>query len=166
MRIGIGYDVHLFAEGRKLFLGGVEIPYVKGLAGHSDADVLLHAISDALLGAIAEGDTGTYFPDSDPTCKDMESINILSFVHGLIKKKGCAIVNIDAIVVTEEPKIYPYRDTIRQRIAQILEIPIDRVSIKGKTAEGLGFVGKKEGIEVFAVALVEEIRTQDTGHRD
>ena len=158
MRIGIGYDVHPFIEGRKLFLGGVEIPYEKGLAGHSDADVLLHAISDALLGAVSAGDIGTHFPDTDPTIKGIESIKILSFVHGLVKKKGFAIINIDTVIVAEEPKIYPYREAIQQRIARILEIEIDRVGIKGKTTEELGFVGRKEGIEVFAVALVEEIR--------
>ncbi len=158
MRIGIGYDVHPFVEGRKLFLGGVEIPYKKGLAGHSDADVLLHAISDALLGAVSAGDIGTHFPDTNPTIKGIESIKILSFVHGLVKKKGFTIVNIDTVIVAEEPKIYPYREAIQQSIARTLEIEIDRVGIKGKTTEGLGFVGRKEGIEVFAVALVEEIR--------
>lgn len=158
MRIGIGYDVHPFVEGRKLFLGGVEIPYKKGLAGHSDADILLHAISDALLGAVSAGDIGTHFPDTNPTIKGIESIKILSFVHGLVKKKGFTIVNIDTVIVAEEPKIYPYREAIQQSIARILEIEIDRVGIKGKTTEGLGFVGRKEGIEVFAVALVEEIR--------
>lgn len=158
MRIGIGYDVHSFVEGRKLFLGGVEIPYKKGLAGHSDADILLHAISDALLGAVSAGDIGTHFPDTNPTIKGIESIKILSFVHGLVKKKGFTIVNIDTVIVAEEPKIYPYREAIQQSIARILEIEIDRVGIKGKTTEGLGFVGRKEGIEVFAVALVEEIR--------
>lgn len=156
MRVGVGYDVHQLVEGRKLFLGGIEIPFHKGLLGHSDGDVLIHAICDAILGAIGEGDIGTHFPDSDNSIKDIESIKILHHVIDLVHKKGYTIVNIDAVVAAQEPKIAPIRDTMRKNIASIVGIGVDRISIKGKTTEGLGFVGKKEGIEVYAVALLEE----------
>jgi len=155
MRIGIGYDVHRLVEGRKLYLGGVEIPNKKGLLGHSDGDVLIHAICDALLGAVSEGDIGTHFPDSDLSIKGIRSGNILSFVGGLLKKKGFKIVNIDAVVVAEEPKILPYKTAMIEEISKILEIEPAQVGLKGKTTEGLGFVGHKEGIAVYAVALVE-----------
>ncbi|MCX5802170.1 MAG: 2-C-methyl-D-erythritol 2,4-cyclodiphosphate synthase [Proteobacteria bacterium] len=160
MRVGIGYDVHPLVEGRKLFLGGIEIPYSKGLLGHSDGDVLIHAICDAILGAISEGDIGVYFPDSDESIRGINSIKILSYVMELVKKKGVKVVNIDAVIAAEEPKIHPHRELIRKNIAKILNVDIDRVGIKGKTKEGLGFVGKKEGIEVYAVALLEEVRVQ------
>jgi len=160
MRVGIGYDVHPLVEGRKLFLGGIEIPYSKGLSGHSDGDVLIHAICDAILGAISEGDIGVYFPDSDESIRGINSIKILSYVMELVKKKGVKVVNIDAVIAAEEPKIHPHRELIRKNIAKILNVDIDRVGIKGKTKEGLGFVGKKEGIEVYAVALLEEVRVQ------
>jgi len=160
MRVGIGYDVHPLVEGRKLFLGGIEIPYNKGLLGHSDGDVLIHAICDAILGAISEGDIGVHFPDSDESIRGINSIKILSYVMELVKKKGFKVVNIDAVIAAEEPKIHPHRELIRKNIAKILNVDIDRVGIKGKTKEGLGFVGKKEGIEVYAVALLEEVRGQ------
>lgn len=156
MRVGVGYDVHQLVEGRKLFLGGIEIPFHKGLLGHSDGDVLIHAICDALLGAIGEGDIGTHFPDSDNSIKGIESVKILHHVADLAHKKGYTIVNIDAVVAAQEPKIAPIRDAMRKNIAAIVGIGDDRISIKGKTTEGLGFVGKKEGIEVYAVALLEE----------
>jgi 2-C-methyl-D-erythritol 2,4-cyclodiphosphate synthase len=156
MRVGIGYDVHPLVKGRKLFLGGIEIPFYKGLLGHSDGDVLLHAICDALLGAISEGDIGVHFPDSDESIKGIESINILSYVAGLLKKKGFRVINIDAVVVAEEPKIYPHRKSICEKIAGVLEIEAGQVGIKGKTTEGLGFTGRKEGIAAYAVALAEE----------
>ncbi len=160
MRVGIGYDVHPLVEGRKLFLGGIEIPYSKGLLGHSDGDVLIHAICDAILGAISEGDIGVHFPDSDESIRGINSIKILSYVMELVKKKGVKVVNIDAVIAAEEPKIHPHRELIRKNIAKILNVDIDMVGIKGKTKEGLGFVGKKEGIEVYAVALLEEVRVQ------
>jgi 2-C-methyl-D-erythritol 2,4-cyclodiphosphate synthase len=160
MRVGIGYDVHPLVEGRKLFLGGIEIPYSKGLLGHSDGDVLIHAICDAILGAISEGDIGVHFPDSDESIRGINSIKILSCVMELVKKKGFKVVNIDAVIAAEEPKIHPHRELIRKNIAKILNVDIDMVGIKGKTKEGLGFVGKKEGIEVYAVALLEEVRVQ------
>jgi len=156
MRVGIGYDVHQLVYGRKLFLGGIEIPFHKGLMGHSDGDVLLHAICDALLGAASEGDTGTYFPDSDESIKDIESTNILIYTAELLKKKGFSVINIDSVVVAEEPKIHPHRKVICEKIAGILGIEAGRISIKGKTTEGLGFTGRKEGIAVYSVALVED----------
>jgi 2-C-methyl-D-erythritol 2,4-cyclodiphosphate synthase len=156
MRIGIGYDVHRLVKGRKLFLGGVEVPFDKGLLGHSDGDVLIHAICDALLGAISEGDIGLHFPDSDNSIKGIESRNILLFVGGLLKEKGFKIENIDAVVVAEAPKILPYRKIMIETISNILQIDPVQVGLKGKTTEGLGFAGRKEGIEVYAVALVEK----------
>jgi len=156
MRVGIGYDVHRLVGGRKLFLGGIEISFHKGLQGHSDGDVLLHAICDALLGAISEGDIGIHFPDTDESIKGIESINILSYVARLLKEKGFRVINIDVVVAAEEPKIYPYRKLICEKIAGILDIEAGQVGIKGKTTEGLGFTGRKEGIAAYAVALVEE----------
>ena len=157
MRIGIGYDVHRLVEGRRLFLGGVEVPFCKGLLGHSDGDVLIHAICDAILGAISEGDIGVHFPDSDESIKGIESVKILTYVRELAKKKGYRIVNIDSVIIAEEPKISPYREKIKQRLVEILEIDIGSVSIKGKTTEGLGFTGREEGIAVQAVALLEKV---------
>lgn len=157
MRIGIGYDVHRLIEGRRLFLGGVEIPFDKGLLGHSDGDVLIHAICDAILGAISEGDIGVHFPDSDESIKGIESVKILTYVLELAKKKGYRIVNIDSVIITEEPKVSPYRGKIKARLAEVFEVDISSVSVKGKTTEGLGFTGRKEGIAVQAVALLEKI---------
>jgi 2-C-methyl-D-erythritol 2,4-cyclodiphosphate synthase len=156
MRVGVGYDVHQLVEGRKLFLGGIEIPFHKGLLGHSDGDVLIHAISDAILGAIGEGDIGMHFPDSDKAIEGIQSTKILAHVIGLARKKGYTITNIDAVVATQEPKIAPIRNAIQESLASIMGINVDRISIKGKTTEGLGFVGRKEGIAVYAVALLEE----------
>lgn len=157
MRIGTGYDVHRLVEGRRLFLGGVEFPFDKGLLGHSDGDVLIHAICDAILGAISEGDIGVHFPDSDESIRGIESVRILTHVRELVKKKGYRINNIDAVIIAEEPKISPYREKIITRLAEILEIERTSVSIKGKTTEGLGFTGRKEGIAAQAVALLEKI---------
>ena len=156
MRIGVGYDVHQLVEGRKLFLGGIEIPFHKGLLGHSDGDVLIHAICDAILGAVNNDDIGTLFPDSDNSIKGIESTKILYHVIGLARTKGYAVINIDAVVAAQEPRIAPIRDAIRKNIAAIIGISEDRVSIKGKTTEGLGFVGRREVIEVYAVALLEK----------
>jgi 2-C-methyl-D-erythritol 2,4-cyclodiphosphate synthase len=156
MKIGIGYDVHRLVEGRRLFLGGIEIPFDKGLLGHSDGDVLIHAICDAILGAISEGDIGIHFPDSDESIKGIESVKILAYVLELTKQKGYGIVNIDAVIIAEEPKVSPYREKIKARLAEVLEIDITSVSVKGKTTEGLGFTGRKEGIAVQAVALLEK----------
>ena len=156
MKIGIGYDVHRLIEGRRLFLGGVDIPYGRGLLGHSDGDVLIHAICDAILGAISGGDIGIHFPDSDEGIKGIESVKILGYVRELAEKKGYRIVNIDAVVVAEEPKISPYREKMKKTLAEVLAIDTESVSIKGKTTEGLGFTGRREGIEVHAVALLEK----------
>ena len=157
MKIGIGFDVHRLVEGRRLFLGGVEVPFYKGLLGHSDGDVLIHAICDAMLGAISEGDIGVHFPDSDESIKGIESVKILAYVLELTKKKGYRIVNIDAVIIAEEPKVSPYREKIKVRLSEILGIDITSVSVKGKTTEGLGFTGRKEGIAVQAVALLEKV---------
>lgn len=157
MRIGIGYDVHPLVKNRKLFLGGIEIPHTKGLAGHSDGDVLIHAICDALLGAVAEDDIGTHFPDTDMTLKNIASGKILARIVVIVKNKGFRIANVDAVVAAEEPKIAPYRPAIRANLAAIMGISQEQVMVKGKTTEGLGFVGRKEGIEVYATALVEQI---------
>jgi len=156
MKIGIGYDAHRLVDGRRLFLGGINVPYSKGLLGHSDGDVLIHAICDAILGAISEGDIGVHFPDSDESIKNIESVKILAYVSELAKRKGYRVVNIDAVVIAEEPKISSYREKMKERLAEILTIDAASVSIKGKTTEGMGFTGRKEGIEVQAVALLEK----------
>jgi 2-C-methyl-D-erythritol 2,4-cyclodiphosphate synthase len=156
MKIGIGYDAHRLVDGRRLFLGGIHIPYGKGLLGHSDGDVLIHAICDAMLGAISEGDIGVHFPDSDESIKNIESVKILAHVSELAKKKGYRVVNIDAVVIAEEPKILPYRLEMIEKLAEVLGIDAALVGIKGKTTEGMGFTGRKEGIAVQAVALLEK----------
>jgi len=156
MRIGIGYDVHRLVEGRKLFLGGIEIPFHKGLLGHSDGDVLIHAICDAILGAIGAGDIGVHFPDNDKAIEGIESSRILTYVVGLSRTGWFRIVNIAAVQAAQVPKIAPLRDRMRETMATLMDIDADRISIKGKTTEGLGFVGTGEGIEVHAVALLEE----------
>ena len=155
MRVGLGFDVHAFAEGRNLVLGGITIPHNKGLRGHSDGDVLLHAISDAILGAAADGDIGLYFPDTDESIKGINSEKIVAHAANRARSKGFTIVNVDAVVICEEPKITPYRDRLRERIATFLSIDTERVGIKGKTAEGLGLLGKGEGIAAYAVCLLE-----------
>ena len=155
MRIGIGYDVHRLTEGRALILGGVHIPYEKGLCGHSDADVLTHALIDALLGAAALGDIGRLFPDSDASYKDANSISLLSEVCSLVRKNGLQISNIDSTVVAESPKLSPYISDIRLSLARALGIDVGRVSVKATTEEGLGFTGLGEGISSYATCLLE-----------
>lgn len=155
MRIGHGYDVHRLVEGRKLILGGVEVPYAKGLLGHSDADVLLHAISDAILGAIGEGDIGRHFPDTDPAFKGADSIKLLQHVMGLADAKGYRIGNVDATVVAQRPKLAPFIQQMRQNIARALATDDDRVNVKATTTEELGFAGRGEGIAAYGVALLE-----------
>ncbi|WP_255688503.1 2-C-methyl-D-erythritol 2,4-cyclodiphosphate synthase [Tepidanaerobacter sp. GT38] len=157
MRIGIGFDVHQLVEGRKLILGGVTIPFEKGLLGHSDADVLVHAINDALLGACALGDIGKHFPDTDPAYKDISSIKLLKRVKNLLSVHGYKVVNIDSVICAERPKLAPYIDEMRKNIAETLSIAVDRVSVKATTTEGLGFEGKGEGISAQAVCLIEKI---------
>jgi 2-C-methyl-D-erythritol 2,4-cyclodiphosphate synthase len=155
MRIGFGYDAHVFAEGRALFLGGVHIAHDKGLLGHSDGDVLLHAVSDALLGAAGLQDIGAHFPNDDKSIEGIESGKILSRVAELVRSEGFEVVNVDAVVVCEEPKIQPYREEIREIIARVMAVDVGQINVKGKTTEGLGFAGKREGIAAYAVCLLE-----------
>jgi 2-C-methyl-D-erythritol 2,4-cyclodiphosphate synthase len=155
MRIGLGYDIHSLALERKLFIGGIEIPYIKGLMGHSDADVLIHAICDALLGAISEGDIGEHFPDTDPKYQGISSTELLKLVLRLVNKKKYSIVNIDAVIIAQEPGMAPFKKKIQENLAKILEIETDAVSIKAKTNEGMGEVGRKEAIACYAVALLK-----------
>ena len=154
MRIGMGYDVHKLAEGRKMIIGGVEIPYEKGLLGHSDADVLLHAIMDALLGASALGDIGKHFPDTDPAYKGISSMKLLEHVGKLLEENLFLIENIDATIIAQAPKMRPHIDTMRQNIAGALGINVDQVNVKATTEEGLGFTGNGEGISSQAICLL------------
>ena len=155
MRIGQGYDVHRLKEGRKLIIGGVEIPYEKGLDGHSDADVLLHAIMDALLGAAALGDIGLLFPDTDAQFAGADSLKLLQKVKDVLDEKGYSICNIDATVIAQAPKLRPYIDSMRKNIAEVLKIDVSQVSVKATTEEHLGFTGRKEGIAAQAVVLID-----------
>ena len=156
MRIGFGYDVHPLAAGRPLILGGIKIPYLLGLQGHSDADVLIHAICDALLGAVAEGDIGRHFPDTDPQYKEIRSTILLKKVMTRMREKGFHILNIDASIVAQKPKLADFIPRMVKEIADVLEIETGRVNVKATTSEGLGFVGRGEGITAYAVALVQE----------
>lgn len=154
MRIGMGYDVHRLVEGRDLIMGGVKIPYEKGLLGHSDADVLLHAISDALLGAAALGDIGKHFPDSDPAYKGISSLILLEKVGELLEQESFLIENIDATIIAQAPKMRPYIDTMRENIANALHLDVRQVNVKATTEEGLGFTGTGEGISSQAVCML------------
>ncbi|MCH8170175.1 MAG: 2-C-methyl-D-erythritol 2,4-cyclodiphosphate synthase [Bacteroidetes bacterium] len=160
-RIGNGFDVHAFAEGRKLILGGVEIPCEKGLAGHSDADVLLHAITDALLGALALGDLGKHFPDSNEKFKDANSSILLKKAFKLIRTKKYTLSNVDSVLMMEKPKVAPYVFQMRQNIAKVLNVDIDRISVKATTTERLGFTGRSEGIAASAVVLLNKENKND-----
>lgn len=154
MKIGIGYDVHRLEERRLLILGGVAIPFELGLLGHSDADVLTHAIMDALLGALALGDLGKHFPDSDPAYKDISSLKLLAHVGELCWQKGYKVVNIDAVIIAQQPKLAPYIEQMRENIAHILGVGADCINVKATTTEGLGFCGTKQGMAAQAVALL------------
>jgi len=156
LRFGIGYDVHRLVSGRHLILGGVSIPFELGLAGHSDADVLTHAIMDALLGAAGQGDIGRHFPDTDSRYKDISSLLLLEQVAAIIVEAGFRVVNIDSIVVAQKPKLAPYIEQMRENLARILQIPAAWVNIKATTTEGLGFTGTGEGIAAYAIAGLEE----------
>lgn len=158
MRIGMGYDVHKLVEGRELILGGVNIPWEKGLLGHSDADVLIHAVMDALLGAAALGDIGKHFPDTDPAYKGISSIVLLQHVAVLLKENGFAVVNIDATVIAQKPKMAPHIPRMTENMAEALGIERSRLNIKATTEEGLGFTGRGEGIASQAICLLEDIR--------
>ena len=153
-RTGFGFDVHAFAEGRKLIIGGVEIPFDKGLEGHSDADVLLHAICDAMLGALALGDIGIHFPNTDERWKDADSALLLKHVNELINSKGYELGNLDCVLAMETPKISPYVEQIRNRISEMLNADVEQISIKATTTEKLGFVGRTEGVVSFANVLL------------
>ena len=156
MRIGHGYDVHILTEGRKLIIGGVNIPYERGLLGHSDADVLLHAITDSLLGACALGDIGKMFPDTDDKWKGADSLKLLEAVVNAINEKGYKVGNIDSTIIAQRPKMKPYLDEMRSNIAKACRVDISQISVKATTEEKLGFTGREEGIAAHAVALVEE----------
>ena len=155
-RVGIGYDIHRFKKGRKLVLGGVEIPYKAGLDGHSDADVLLHAICDALLGALGKGDIGEHFSNQDPRWKDIASTKLLKTVSDLVKKDGFKVINVDTVIQAEEPHLKDYKAPMRAVIAKILSIEEASVNIKATTQEGLGATGKKEGMAAFATVLLQK----------
>ncbi len=157
MRIGHGYDVHRLVEGRKLILGGVEIPWEKGLLGHSDADVLIHALMDALLGAAALGDIGKLFPDSDERYEGADSVELLHTVRQVLKDAGYCVVNVDCTVIAQRPKLAPHIPLMREKLAAAMEVELDRVSVKATTEEGLGFSGEGLGIAAHAVALIEKL---------
>lgn len=157
MRVGVGYDVHRFAEGRRLVLGGVEVEHERGLAGHSDADALAHAVLDALLGAAALEDIGAHFPDADERWRDADSLALLREATALLAARGLQPGNVDATVVIERPRLAPHRELMRERLAAALGVPAERVSVKATRGEGMGFVGREEGVAVMAVALVEPL---------
>jgi len=155
MRIGMGYDVHRLVEGRPLIVGGVAIPYEKGLLGHSDADVLLHAIMDALLGAAAKGDIGKHFPDSDEQYKGISSMELLKRVKKVLDSEKFSVLNIDSTIIAQKPKMSPYIDKMRKNIAEALDIDINQINIKATTEEGLGFTGEGQGISAHAICLIK-----------
>ncbi|WLR50940.1 2-C-methyl-D-erythritol 2,4-cyclodiphosphate synthase [Bacillus tianshenii] len=157
IRVGQGFDVHQFAEGRPLILGGITIPYEKGLLGHSDADVLLHTIADAALGALGLGDIGKHFPDTDPAFKDADSAKLLTHVWNLIKEKGYQLGNIDCTIIAQKPKMAPHIPAMRSRIAELLEADESQINVKATTTEKLGFTGRGEGIAAQAVILVQKL---------
>lgn len=156
-RVGLGYDVHPFQGGRRLMLGGIEIPFEKGLKGHSDADVLLHAITDALLGAAALGDIGTHFPDTDPGLKNVDSTKLLGESYSLVQKEGFMLENLDSTVVAEKPRLSQYIQDIRKHISKTLKCDAEQVSVKATTNEKMGFVGREEGIAAHAVVLLKRV---------
>jgi 2-C-methyl-D-erythritol 2,4-cyclodiphosphate synthase len=156
MRVGIGYDIHRLVEDRKLFLGGIEIPYVKGLISHTDGDVVLHAIADAILGALALGDIGRHFPDSEPGYKNMPSGDILQRVARLLAEKNFVIGNIDTAIIAEEPKVHPFRDKMIEKIANILGVDRSKINVKATTNEGVGSIGRGDAIAAYAVATIKE----------
>ena len=156
IRIGNGYDVHVLTEGRKLVLGGVEIPHTKGVLGHSDGDVLVHAVMDAMLGALALGDIGKHFPDTDMKYENIDSTILLKRVKELIAERGYKIINLDSIIVLQKPKVKPYIEAMRKRIAEVLEIDVEQVSVKATTEEKLGFTGDERGVKSYCVVLLEK----------
>ena len=157
MRVGLGYDVHKLVDGRKLIIGGVDIPHEKGLLGHSDADVLVHAVMDSILGALALGDIGKHFPDTDEKYKGADSIKLLEFVHNLINEKGYGIGNIDCTIIAQSPKMAPHISNMRENMAKALNTSIDNINVKATTEEGLGFTGAKEGIAAQSICLLVKV---------
>jgi len=155
-RTGIGFDAHRFAAGRRLVLGGVTIPHERGLEGHSDADVLCHAVADALLGAVAAGDIGQHFPDTDPRWKDADSLDLLKRVAALLRERGARPVNVDVTVLAERPRLAPHAEAMRRNLAAAMDIPVGRVSVKATTVEKMGALGREEGIAALAAAAVAE----------
>ena len=155
LRIGLGYDVHAFCDDRDLVLGGVSIAHERGLAGHSDADVLVHALMDALLGALREGDIGRLFPDTDPAYRGISSLELLSRVAALVAQRGFVVVDADCVVALEEPRLSPHREAMREAMARALGVDPDRIGVKATTTEGLGFTGRREGVAAWAVVLLE-----------
>ncbi len=158
LRIGQGMDVHAFSEGRKLILGGVDIPHTKGLLGHSDADVLAHAVADALLGGIRGGDIGKLFPDTDPAYEGADSMKLLAAVADLVRERGFDIVDVDSVIAAQAPKLSPYRDQMRENLAHAMGIAVENVGVKATTTEHLGFEGREEGISATAVCLLARCR--------
>ena len=156
LRIGNGYDVHRLVEGRKLIIGGVDVPHSMGLDGHSDADVLVHALCDALLGAVGAGDIGAYFPDTDPKWKGISSLLLLKEVIRICRQKGFDVANVDSVIVAQKPKLAPHLTEMKTNIASAMDVEIDRINIKATTTEKLGFAGREEGISAYAVALLEK----------
>lgn len=156
LRIGFGYDAHRLEVGRNLVLGGVKITHPKGLLGHSDADVLCHAIGDAILGALALGDLGKHFPDTDPKFKDVSSLKILSWIKDMVTKERAKVVNVDSTIVAEEPKLSGHIQKMRENVSRVLKVKVDCVSVKATTTEGMGFAGRKEGMAAYAVVLLEK----------
>jgi 2-C-methyl-D-erythritol 2,4-cyclodiphosphate synthase len=154
-RVGFGYDVHRLVEGRPLVIGGCRIPHRTGLLGHSDADVLVHAVMDALLGAIGKGDIGQHFPDTDPSFQDADSVGLLEKVMGLVGREGFSVNNVDATVVAEKPKLAPHIPAMKERLAGVLGVQEDRINIKATTSERIGFCGREEGIEAYAIVSLE-----------
>lgn len=157
MRVGLGYDIHAFQETKKLVLGGVEIPHSHGLLGHSDGDALTHAICDALLGALGEGDLGAYFPSSDSRYKDMNSLHMLSTVRDLLLQKGFQLVNLDTVILAEAPRLGAYSSSMKSQLASVLNVTVDLVNVKVKSGDKIGVVGRKEGIAAQAVCLIEAV---------
>jgi 2-C-methyl-D-erythritol 2,4-cyclodiphosphate synthase len=154
-RTGIGYDIHRLVEERKLILGGIEIPYIKGLLGHSDGDALIHAVCDAILGALNKGDMGEHFPDTDPKFQGISSTQFLLKVKEMLKEAGFEIVNIDTVIIVQQPRITPFKEQIKKRLSEILDLEPERINIKAKTNEGLGEIGKKEAIACWVVVLIK-----------
>lgn len=165
IKTGIGFDAHRLVKGRRLILGGVPIEHAMGLDGHSDADVLCHALADALLGAIADGDIGVHFPDTDPRWKDASSLDLLAQVIKRLKAKRARVVHVDVTVMAEAPKLAPHRPAMRERLSRVLEISVEGVSVKATTLEGMGALGRREGIAAMAVATVEVARRMPAGRR-